>query len=105
MQIMNLVDTIRTPLTVKEKKTFSPLIVQGVHEREIISKLIENEIKHVSEFEWVSQLRFYIENGDVMCKCMQTIYPYGYEYMGISDRLVITPLTDKCYMTLLGAYK
>jgi len=57
-QILDLVDLVRTQLTVLEKKNISPLIVQGVHERDIVAKLENLGITNINEFEWVSQLRF-----------------------------------------------
>ena len=76
-----------------------------MHAKDVVQKLYDDRIDDIAAFEWISQLRYYWENEDCRVKCIQTDFPYGYEYLGNTQRLVITPLTDKCYMTLMGALK
>jgi dynein heavy chain len=58
-----------------------------------------------SEFAWESQLRFYWDRraNDVIIKQCIGSFKYGYEYTGLSGRLVVTGLTDRAYMTLTTA--
>ncbi|XP_031423008.1 dynein axonemal heavy chain 1 [Clupea harengus] len=47
--------------------------------------------------------RYYWARDDMYIRAVNAEFLYGYEYLGNSGRLVITPLTDRCYLTLTGA--
>ncbi|CAE7245777.1 Dnah1, partial [Symbiodinium pilosum] len=107
-QILDLIMLLRKGVTKLQTKTMNALIVIDVHAKDVIWGFVEQGVKDKFSFEWISQLRYYWEVDDrqqenMWVKCVQTSFPYGYEYLGNSMRLVITPLTDMCYITLMGA--
>ena len=83
------------------------LIVIDVHARDVVKNMIRTRVDNLNDFEWTRQLRYYWEQEgevwDAFARQTNTRFRYGYEYLGNGPRLVITPLTDKCYMTLTGA--
>lgn len=96
---------VRTNISRLQRCTLEALIVLDVHAKEVIqSDLVKQNVSDVSEFAWLSQLRYYWEDGPtVIVKITNAVLGYNYEYLGNSPRLVITQLTDRCYRTLCGA--
>uniref|UniRef100_A0A8C9DGR4 Dynein axonemal heavy chain 1 n=1 Tax=Prolemur simus TaxID=1328070 RepID=A0A8C9DGR4_PROSS len=102
-QLSDLVALVRGKLSRMQRAVLSALIVIEVHAKDVVSKLIQEAVVSVHDFEWISQLRYYWTNSDLYIRAVNAEFIYGYEYLGNSGRLVITPLTDRCYLTLTGA--
>ena len=57
--------------------------------------LLPPEVTSETDFQWLSQMRYYWEEDNMITRMINSQLAYGYEYLGNSSRLVITPLTDR----------
>ena len=87
------------------------IITLDVHGRDVVQRLVDEKVDGCENFIWQQQLRFIwcdaLEKDkskekslDVMIKICDFKTNYFYEWIGNTGRLVITPLTDRCYVTL-----
>uniref|UniRef100_A0A7S1KLM8 Cytoplasmic dynein 2 heavy chain 1 n=1 Tax=Percolomonas cosmopolitus TaxID=63605 RepID=A0A7S1KLM8_9EUKA len=82
------------------------LILDLIHNIDVVEQLMEGKVSQLSNWGWQKQLRFYFEtkegtsSKDCFIRMCDAEFHYTYEYQGNAPKLVHTPLTDKCYLTL-----
>jgi len=117
-RIEKLIKRVQTPLIKDVRNKIITIITIDVHGRDIIEQMVNRKITDPTDFLWLSQLRFYWglcpqgmnlvsytpdDKKTAVIRICDWTTIYCYEYVGNCGRLVITPLTDRCYITLTQA--
>ncbi|CAK7310997.1 Dynein axonemal heavy chain 6 [Vulpes lagopus] len=89
----------------RTKAVLTALLTLCVHCRDIARDLLLKGVSGVGDFEWTRHLQYKWNDKQKLCYVSQgdASFTYGYEYLGCTPRLVITPLTNRCWLTLTGA--
>lgn len=103
-----LAKTVLGDLDHLTRKKCEHLITEFVHQRDVVGNLIDAGASTPTHYLWLLQMRYvYKAEGDFVdrlhVKMANADLKYGFEYLGVPERLVRTPLTDRCFLTLTQA--
>lgn len=123
-QLADLIALTRRPLSSGDRQRVMCMITIDAHNRDILDQLIKEHVNSISDFQWQSKLRpsFIPDPSNMAASSIKSpsnsggaiagnlvssaefricdaSFDYGFEYLGNGARLVVTPLTDRIYVT------
>jgi dynein heavy chain 1 len=108
-QLSALSDQVLKDIPVDMRKKLEQMITELVHERDVVRILRTRGIENANNFDWLYYMRFYFNPkipetlNKLQIKMANAPFDYGFEYLGVAEKLIQTPLTDRCYLTLTQA--
>uniref|UniRef100_A0A4X1SNS1 Dynein axonemal heavy chain 9 n=1 Tax=Sus scrofa TaxID=9823 RepID=A0A4X1SNS1_PIG len=101
-QLKTLITLLLGQLCKGDRQKVMTICTIDVHARDVVAKMIAQKVDSAQAFLWLSQLRHRWDDEAKHCfaNICDAQFLYSYEYLGNTPRLVITPLTDRCYITL-----
>lgn len=91
------------------RKKYEQLITELVHQKSVTKRLSYAKVSTVEDFRWLYHMRHYFQAKEsnplkkLTIRISNASFSYGFEYFGVGERLVQTPLTERCYLTLTQA--
>ncbi|TDH68981.1 hypothetical protein CCR75_000940 [Bremia lactucae] len=91
------------------RKKYEQLITELVHQKSVSKRLSQAKVSSTDDFRWLYHMRHYFQANEsdplkqLTIKKSNASFSYGFEYFGVGERLVQTPLTERCYLTLTQA--
>eukprot|EP00727_Mastigamoeba_balamuthi_P010917 m51a1_g6448 putative cytoplasmic dynein 1 heavy chain 1 (4576) ;mRNA; r:416422-430644 len=107
--LSKLADSVLTDLAPLQRKKYEQLMATLVHQRGVVRSLVAAGVSSANDFEWLRQLRYYLDKSErdpcraLYIKAAHARFPYGWEYLGVPEHIVRTPLVDRAYLALSQA--
>ena len=100
----NLIHQVREPdLAPSVRLSLESLITVQAHQYDVVVTLQKSfkKVRSTSDFEWLKQCRFYwkVDRDSCVGSITDVDFEYGFEYIGRVERLVVTDLTDRIYIS------
>ena len=112
-QLADLIKLTQANISKGDRQRIMCMITLDAHNRDIVEVLIKEKAFQATDFQWQSKLRpsFKADVGKGVTHIASTAifnicdasFNYGFEYLGNGPRLVVTPLTDRIYVTATQA--
>ncbi|KAL3689255.1 hypothetical protein R1sor_015564 [Riccia sorocarpa] len=104
-EIEQSVSAVKSPEVADRQGTYKSLILLFVYFREIINRLVCGTQVGIESFEWQRSLRYYCQpSGDCQVAIMNQEQAYGCDLIDSHNRLVMTSLTEKCFLGMLYSF-
>lgn len=90
-------------------KAIESFIIEIIHQRTVVESLKGAKVQEIASFTWVSQQRYYYStsNTDYLRRLevrqLTKTFTYDFEYFGVMERLVSTPLLQNCFLAMTAA--
>lgn len=87
------------------RQNLRSLCIMDLYALDVIQMLLDRPDIGIDDFGWIAQLRYYCIDNEVMIKMLNSTVCFGYEYVGNFERMIMTPLTERCYRTVFLAFQ
>lgn len=107
--LTTMANLVLEELTSIDRKKSESLITELIRQRDVVDSLLKESNLTLESYKWQSQLKYYFdaEIEDPASRLIVTQakaqFKYGFEYLGMPDRLVSTPLVDNCFLAMTQA--